>query len=239
METLVKGRRSPRKYDLTVAAGDLLKRDTLERYEERFGAVVSLYGSTELGAIAAPSRHDSFEVRAQTVGRPMEGVACRIEDGADRGHLLCRHDSGFLGYANEEGVVSRRDPDEWHATRDLAGSVDGGFIKLSGRLDHSVNRDGVLVALGEVERSLEQLPQIATAKVVAAGETPRGKGIVAFCVLAGNATIDAAGVREACFPRMRRGHVPDRVEIVECIPLMPGGKPDHPALARMAEEVLK
>jgi non-ribosomal peptide synthetase component E (peptide arylation enzyme) len=35
---------------------------------------------------------------------------------------------------------------------------------------------------------------------------------------------------------MRRGHVPDRIVIVDRFPLLPGGKADRAELVRLAEE---
>ncbi len=230
METLVKGRRSPRGYDLTISAGDLLKPDVFDHYEEKFGPVISLYGSTELGAIAAGARDDSRETRALSVGRPLPGVECRIDDG----HLLCRHDSGFVGYADDRGAWTERD--EWFATRDLAEWSHDGCLRLRGRLDHSVNRDGVLISLGDVERALESIPEVESAKAVAAGNSARGKGIVVFCIVKPGMDSEPAKLREACFASMRRGHVPERIVIVDKFPLLPSGKPDRTELARLAEE---
>jgi acyl-coenzyme A synthetase/AMP-(fatty) acid ligase len=230
MQTLVKGRRDPRGYALTVSAGDILKPEIFARYEEKFGPVISLYGSTELGAIAAGARADPRETRAHSVGRPMPGVDCRIEEG----HLLCRHDSGFAGYADERGVWVERD--EWFCTRDLAEWSPDGRLRLHGRLDNSVNRDGVLISLADVERAVEAIPEVESAKAVAAGTSLRGKGIVVFCLLKPGMDSDPATLREACFASMRRGHVPDRIVIVDRFPLLPGGKADRAELVRLAEE---
>ena len=230
MGTLVRGRKSPRHYDLTVVAGDVVKPEVFRAYESRFGPVVSLYGSTELGAIAAASRLDGPEVRERTVGRLMDGVEGRID-----GQLWCRHPHGFTGYAGDGGDVQVRSADEWFPTHDLAEWHEGDGLRILGRIDHSVNRDGVLVALSEVEAAIEGIPEVASVAAVAAGTSSRGRGVVVFCTLAEGASLNADTVRQACMERMPRSHVPDRVEIVEALPMLPSGKPDRVTLARMVE----
>jgi acyl-CoA synthetase (AMP-forming)/AMP-acid ligase II len=81
---LVKGRKQSRPYRLTVLAGDAAA-DTFAVYERRHGCTVNLYGSTELGAIAAGSPDETFLVRRDTVGRPMLGVRLGPPDGGEAG----------------------------------------------------------------------------------------------------------------------------------------------------------
>ncbi len=58
-ETLLKGRRASRVYNLTVTAGDRFRSgETFEKYESLFGPLVNLYGSTEMGAMSAASPGD-------------------------------------------------------------------------------------------------------------------------------------------------------------------------------------
>ncbi|MFM6200408.1 MAG: AMP-binding protein, partial [Dolichospermum sp.] len=78
-ETLIKGRKSARDYKLTVIAGDRIKEDTFTKYERNFGRLLTLYGSTEMGVIAAASPKDQSDVRCQTVGLPMSGEKIRIK----------------------------------------------------------------------------------------------------------------------------------------------------------------
>jgi acyl-coenzyme A synthetase/AMP-(fatty) acid ligase len=128
-EILLKGRKSPRPYRMTVAAGDRVREDTFSKYESKMGPLVKLYGSTEMGAMAAASPADSRELRARTVGQPMTGAEMRVarpgkfsdsdvagasrqrldkesvsvEGMEDAGLLWCRYKYGFEGYIDENG----------------------------------------------------------------------------------------------------------------------------------------
>lgn len=230
MESLVRGRRGQRPYALTVVAGDRLKPTVFREYEARFGPIISLYGSTELGAVSAALKADEAEERECGVGRVMDGVECKID-----GQLWCRHPHGFVGYGNENGDLEERKADEWFATNDSAQWNHGDCLQILGRMDHSVNRDGVLIALSQVEAAMEGIPCVVSVKMVVSGSSSRGKGVVAFCILANGSGLTAGQVRKACFEVMPGSHVPDRVEVVEVFPLLANGKLDRVMLTHLAE----
>ena len=205
-ETLLKGRKSSRAYKLTVAAGDLVREDTFARYESRFGRLVKLYGSTEMGAIAAANPDESSEVRAKTVGKPMPGVRMRVEEGKVEsvdemegvGELWCQHEYGFEGYVDESGKPDSQETQaDWFRTKDLGRIWQDGHVEVLGRCDHSVNRNGLLVLFSDVERAIETIEGIDSVAVVSKGESQRGKGIVAYCVLAKDAKIAETDIRAA------------------------------------------
>ena len=242
-ETLLKGRKSPRPYRLTVSAGDRFRGDVFTRYETMFGCLVNLYGSTEMGAMAASYPSDPRERRSTTVGLPMTGVQMRLEVGKlsateenrDIGHLWCRHDSGCDGYIDNTGQPvgwQLADHDGWFCTRDLGQIHPDGRVVVFGRGDHSVNRDGLLVFFADVEKTLEKIAGIDAAVVVSKGEGQRGKGLAAYCVAAKDALLTEADIRTACFAHLPKRAIPDAIEIVRALPLLPNGKVDRQQLMR-------
>ena len=199
-QSLLRGRRSPRAYELTVTAGDRHRGDTFDRYEARYGPIVQLYGSTELGAIAAASPDDAAGARAHAVGKPLPDVEVRCrrtspavdgDRGGDTGELgelgevSCRHPYGFCGYADENGALrdgTARRVDDWFPMHDLGRIGPDGRLQVWGRSDHAVNRSGILVMFADIEAAIMTVPGIEVAVVVASGESDYGSGIAAFCV---------------------------------------------------------
>jgi acyl-coenzyme A synthetase/AMP-(fatty) acid ligase len=245
-ETLLKARKSPRTYKLTVVAGDHLKEDTFTLYQSRFGCLVKLYGSTEMGAIAAASPHEPSEVRSQTVGKPMPGVQMRVEEGTGQslegidgiGELWCQHEYGFEGYVDDNGnPILQDNQDDWFRTKDLGRIWADGHLEMLGRCDHSVNRDGLLVFFSDVERAIESIEGIESVVVISKGESQRGKGIVTYCVVAQATGMTEADIRSACFEKLPRRAVPDRIWIVKSLPTLPNGKVDRQKLIGMEDEV--
>ncbi len=251
-ESLVKGRKSPRAYRLTVTAGDRLRGDTFDRYEAQYGPLVQLYGSTEMGAIAAGSPNDPGEARTQTVGKPLAHVEVRlgngttVEDSAagrepsetnDMGELFCRHAYGFHGYVDDGGVpvrLDQTDPGGWCRMNDLGRILGDGRIQVLGRSDHSVNRSGLLVLYADVERTMMGIAGVETVVIVAHEESEYGAGMAAFCVPASGAQVATSDIYAACLTLLPRRAVPDTIIVVEALPLLPNGKVDRQALIGMA-----
>ncbi|MFM6022777.1 MAG: class I adenylate-forming enzyme family protein, partial [Dolichospermum sp.] len=185
-ETLIKGRKSARDYKLTVIAGDRIKEDTFTKYERNFGRLLTLYGSTEMGVIAAASPKDQSDVRCQTVGLPMSGVKIRIKtqsiDSQEQGvgEIYCQHPAGFDGYVDTAGqpIVEQVNQDGYVAMKDLGKLRTNGYLEVWGRCDRSVNRDGILVLFSDIEKSMKKIPGIENVVVESWGENQRGKGLV-------------------------------------------------------------
>lgn len=238
MATLVKGRKGQRAYDLTVVAGDILKQEVFQRYEKQYGTVVQLYGSTEMGAISCALASDSAELRATSVGRPMMGVQCKTDSEVhEAAELFCKHDFGFEGYIDDSGSIESRDSEDWYATCDLAQINSENSIRIIGRNDQCVNRSGVLVSLREIEQLIEMLEAVRSAVVVVAGESARGKGLTAFCCLKDGIQKNADEIRKACFDILPGHSVPDHLELIDTMPMLPSGKIDRMALAGTADNV--
>ena len=241
-ETLNKGRRSSRPYRLTITAGDRLRPNTLASYESRFGCLVQLYGSTEMGAIAAGSPDDPQEIRATTVGKPLDQVKMRLqddetipEDRKDVGKLWCQHQYGFEGYIDESGNDIPLDNDDgWFSTKDLGKITSSGEIEVLGRFDFSINRDGLLVFFSDVEKVINTIPGVDAAVVVSGAEGSRGKELVAYCILESGVQSSETDIRAACFDLLPKRAVPDHLSIVKSFPLLPNGKIDRQELIKIA-----
>lgn len=242
---LLRQRGAPEHYRHVVVAGDKLKPESFDAVEARFRRVVNLYGTTEQGVIAAADAEEAHGPRSTTVGAPLPGVELRLEppeqpgeapEGA--GGILCHHPHGFEGYVAADGGPWPGEPplrDGWYRTRDLGRLHAGGWLEVLGREDHSVNRDGRLVLLVEIERAMETLPGVERAVTVLGGEHPRGRRILAFCTPREGGGLDGARVRDACASLLPPYAIPDEVRILPALPLLPNGKVDRRALATGAD----
>ncbi|HSN89066.1 MAG TPA: class I adenylate-forming enzyme family protein [Thermoanaerobaculia bacterium] len=235
-------RKAPRFYRLAVTAGDKIKRETMENFEPRFGPLVNLYGSAEMGAVSSASPCDPPDERLATAGYPLAGIELTVEEtgesfdlaaGERAGRLLCRQKNGSQGYLIQEAKwrFEPRGEDEWFATGDLAKIRADGYVQVLGRSGLSVKRDGLLVVFADVEAAVERVQGVRRAVVVAEGESRRGSRLVAVCLVEPNgegARPDA--VRQKCFELLPRYAVPDEVVIVESLPHLPSGKVDRRAV---------
>lgn len=245
-------RKTPRPYRLAVTAGDKIKRETMAGFEPRFGPLLNLYGSAEMGAVSSASPDDPPDERLATAGYPLAGIELSVEDtgedldvapGDQAGRLQCRQKNGSTGYLVQAGSLIQeerwrfepRTDDSWFATGDLAKIRADGYVEVLGRTGLSVKRDGLLVVFADVEAAVEKAGGIQRAVVVAAGETRRGPRLVAVCLRGeGNAEALPEAVRQKCFELLPRYAVPDDIVFVESLPQLPSGKVDRRAIRDLA-----
>ncbi|PCI28595.1 MAG: AMP-dependent synthetase [SAR324 cluster bacterium] len=233
-ETFIKARRSSRQYHFTVTAGDRIRETSFLKYEALFGKIVQLYGSTELGAITASSPKDPKQRRAQTAGKPMEGVRMHLEEGKIS-KLWCNHPFGFEGYIDEAGERVSTTPQEndgWFCTKDLGCIHPDHRVEVLGRQDHAVNRDGLLVFFSDVEKAIEAIEGIDSIVIISNGEAKRGKRLIACCIIAKTSELTVDAIRNACLELLPKRAVPDEICILDSMPLLPNGKVDRVSLSK-------
>jgi acyl-coenzyme A synthetase/AMP-(fatty) acid ligase len=235
-------RRSPRTHRLLVTAGDRVKPETVAGFEPRFGPLLNLYGSAEMGAVSTSAPTDACDTRIGTAGYPLAGIDLRTaEDGLENdaaaaegaGILQCRQANGFAGYLIQDGPwrFEPRADDTWFDMLDLAKIRADGYVEILGRSGLSVKRDGLLVVFADVEAALEHAEGVQRAVVIASGESHRGSRLIAACLAdrTGHVPLPDA-VRQNCMERLPPYAVPDEVVIVDALPQLPSGKIDRRTL---------
>jgi acyl-coenzyme A synthetase/AMP-(fatty) acid ligase/chorismate-pyruvate lyase len=244
---LTKGRRQARSYRFIVSAGDRISDATIDASEALHGPLINLYGTTEMGAISIGDRESKTELRARAVGQPLPGVAFRFVDcdsqppaGAPgpSGELQIQHAYGFEGYVDANGSAIRppsKFDGDWFCTGDLVAVGPENTLIVQGRVDLSVNRDGLLVALAEVEDRVRSIAEVEEVAVTSHEASSRGAALIAFCVLGEGAELSAVEIRRKCAERMPKFAVPDVVRILEAMPRLSDGKLDRRTLQSFAE----
>lgn len=247
IEMALRTRKSTYHYRLVVTAGDRINKTTYVDFENKFGPLVNLYGSTELGAIATSNLSDPLETRSNGVVHVMPGVEARPATGEkenEMAEIMCRHDAGFDAYVDKQGKQIPGKTDGWFMTKDLGRMVSENVFKVAGRTGNSINRNGILVSFTEVESLMEQGIAEVQFAVAAAKEEEnvRGKVLAACCQLkpgTGSDGIDAAGIRSRCFDIMPRHMVPDQVLVMAEIPRLPNGKFDRKKINEIINDIRK
>jgi len=222
--------------------------------------VVVRYTSTEasLGTGTVPG--DDDQVVATTVGRPVPGVLMAIADDAGRmrrvgevGRVRLRSAAVMRGYwggpttgPGADGVVYDRpatdavlSDDGWLTTGDYGYTDPGGCLHLVGRANELYIRGGYNVYPAEVEGVLGGHPDVTQVAVVGAPDPVLGEIGVAFVVLAPRAATREddllAALRELARTSLADYKAPDRLVVVDSLPLTSMMKVDKRALAERAE----
>ena len=235
--------------DAVLLGGAAADPALLDRARRAGVSVVTTYGMSETGGGCV---YD---------GRPLDGVELAIQDpdadGAGRilisGPVLAEgylRDSDDADSDPDATVRGREGFQDTGAGRVLVTSDRGrlrpdGRLEVLGRLDDVIITGGVKVEPRYVEEALTGLEAVAEACVVGLPDEQWGSVVVAavVCELAagqegsgspdGRSGPDGAALREAVRDRLDGAHAPKRVAILETLPLLPSGKVDRRAVARL------
>ncbi len=116
-----------------------------------------------------------------------------------------------------------------YPTGDLVRPDGAGVLTWLGRTDDVIKRRGVRISLAEVSSALRQVDGVEAGVALAHGEGP-GTRIAAFVVASGGAET----VRSGLAARLPEAMLPDRVVVVDHLPVGSSGKLDRAALLRRA-----
>jgi cyclohexanecarboxylate-CoA ligase len=211
---------------------------------ERLGARVKrTYGSTEAPTIATSNPDDDDAYARRHDGRAIGAAELRVGDPATghpvapgvAGELLVQGPELCCGYLDPAQTGEAFTADGWFRTGDLAPVDEGGWLTIVGRLKDVIIRGGENIAAAEVEAVLESHPDVDHAVAVGYPDAVMGERVCAFVVTRG--AFDLETCRSWFAQRgIARFKTPERVVILDALPVLPTGKPDRAALRTLARD---
>ncbi len=219
-----------------IMAGSLCPEPLMRRVMEKLNLteMTIAYGLTEASpGITLTPRHDSIELRTQTVGVVLPEIEVKIIDPvsleeAPRGHngeLCCRGYNVMKGYYNNPLATSQAiDRDGWLRTGDQANMDEGGYVRITGRIKDLIIRGGENISPKEIEDLLLQHPQIADAYVYGVPDERLGEIVAAAIRLKTNATVLAEEIQQFCEGKIAKFKIPRAIRFVDSFPLTASGK---------------
>ncbi len=201
--------------------------------------VITRYTSTEAGVATSTVVGEAEDVIAHTVGRAAPEVELRIAgpDGADVpagdvGEVICRSPAMMRGYWRDpELSAATVDRDGFLHTGDLGRLAADGYLQIVGRMTDMYIRGGYNVHPAEVSAILAQHPAIAEAAVAGVPDPLLGEIGVAFVLTReGHEAPGLGELRDLVGVDLADYKRPDRLVVVDEMPLTPMLKIDTPAL---------
>ncbi|MEU0990012.1 AMP-binding protein [Streptomyces sp. NPDC005953] len=218
--------------------------DTARQVIDGFGATLQqVFGMAE-GLLCLTRLDDPPTVLATTQGKPISSAdEVRIVSGTDEevpegeaGELLTRGPYTLRGYyrADEHNTKSFTG-DGFYRTGDLVRRTPSGHLIVVGRVKDQINRGGEKIAATEVEGHLLAHPAIRSVALVACPDEDLGESSVAFLVVSQGSQAPtradlAAFLKERGIAAYK---TPDRVTVLDTMPLTPLGKMDKKALSAL------
>ncbi|NJQ01178.1 class I adenylate-forming enzyme family protein [Streptomyces zingiberis] len=234
-----------------VLGGSQLDEATAAEARRSFGCpVVNLYGSADgVNCHTGPAEGDPRRGGRPggpgvLAGRPDHRVAdIRIAVPGTRelreaprgtvGEIVARGPMTPLCYVAAPDLDSRyRTPDGWVRTGDLGVMEEDGTLWIVGRLKDVVIRGGANISPAEVELELATHPGVRDVVCVGIPDALMGERLAACLVPRDGATaptLDELRAHLGARGLERRKH-PERLLLLDALPLTPAGKPDRAAL---------
>jgi amino acid adenylation domain-containing protein len=249
------GERVP-KLRLWTCSGEVLPVELVERFRAGFpeARLLNLYGSAEVAADVTchEVREEDCKATSIPIGKPISNTQIYILDEHEepvpvgvRGEIYVGGAGLARGYWNRAELTAERFVGDGFAaggsgrlfrTGDVGRYRGDGEIEYVGRLDNQVKLRGMRVELGEIEAVLRGHPQVEEGIVGVEGEGERQR-LVGYVRL-GKGKGEGGGVKAGELRRYMRSKLPEHMvpgsyREVEEWPLLPSGKVDRRAVARM------
>jgi cyclohexanecarboxylate-CoA ligase len=214
---------------------------------DRLGCtIVSAWGMTECGpgSMVRPSVADRKS--SETDGAAWPHCELRIvgDDGLDLprgdvGRLLYRGANLFVGYFKRPALYGV-DADGWFETGDLGRMDDEGYIRITGRSKDVIIRGGENIPVVEVENLLLEHPAVASVAVVAMPDPRLGERGCAFVTLRTGQALTFEDMRHFLLGKqISRSYLPERLEVLDEMPMTPTGKIQKFALRERAAALVR
>ncbi len=214
--------------------------------EERLGCpIIGAYGAIDYGSVSVGCVDDSREVRLLSVCKPLDGNEVKLVDEKGRevplgetGQVTVRGPHAIGGYfKNQEATHEAWDKDGWFDMGELGRFDREGNLILLGRKKDTIIRGGQNIYPIEIEELLLGHPKVQELAVVAMSDPVMGQKACA-CVLPKPGEMITFEDMQLFLKEKKIAtfKFPERLELVEGLPLAPGGKVDR---RRLEEDVAR
>lgn len=237
------------KYDVSTlrmfaSGGAPIPRALVQRATQRLKAsIISVWGMTENCVVTSVKPGDAEEKAFETDGAPLPGMEIRVVNSGkplpagEEGELQSRGPSHFVGYLKRPDLYNM-DAQGWFGTGDLARIDAGGYVRITGRAKDIIIRGGENIPVVEVEQLLYRHPAIQSVAVVGTPDPRLGERGVAFVTLKPGQPFSLDEMRRFLREhQMAPQYFPERLEILDELPLTASGKIQKFRLREIAREL--
>lgn len=196
--------------------------------------VLSLYGRTENVTTTMCGLDDDPARSLTSDGKALRGQRVKIVDPGGRELPLgeegdiaydgAMHLLEYVGMPDETAAMFT--DDGYSKSGDLGIMDEQGFVRVTGRLKDIIIRGGLNISVRQVEDLLSSHPAVDRVAVVAMPDDVMGERACCFLVpVAGSDTLTLGDIRDYLLGKgLAIQKVPERLEIVDDVPMTPTGK---------------
>ena len=237
-----------------VIGGSAVPRSMIKAFKQQFGVhVVQAWGMTETSPMGTMNRPLSLRPAAETLeeefdrdvaqGRPPFGVDIKIVD--DEGAAL-RWDGDSIGKLMVRGPWTARAYfggaqsvliDGWFDTGDVATIDEYGFMTITDRSKDIIKSGGEWISSVAIENLAVSDPSVELAACLGIEDAKWGERPLLLIKLVKNAKFNESALRRRLSKDVADWQLPDKIAIVDEIPLTATGKIDKRALRSQLDDI--
>lgn len=186
-----------------ICGGDRLDKKWVDVTNEHLGNVLfNLFGTSEAGFFMIASPEDLLRNEEVTIGRPINGVECKVENADSNG-------VGSLWVCSGWAMVSKKD--NWQDTGDLVYCNSEGLYFYRGRSDNMVVCGGENVFPENVEKIINGHSDVLKSIVFPAPDSRFGTVLNAKVELKPDSTMTSDDIKDWLRPRLSRAEMPHHI----------------------------
>jgi non-ribosomal peptide synthetase component E (peptide arylation enzyme) len=234
---------------IVISAGSYLPYEKAKETIKKMKAkVISIFGSHDGGTITLGTPDMDEEAMCRTVGPPLPDAEVKILDPSgnevppgELGEAVYRSGNACAGYFEDfEGTRTAFKPDGYFHSGDVVRMTPDGYLEVKGRSKDIIIRGGLNINPGEIEDILIKHPQVENVAIVGMPDPVLGERSCAFVVpkKQGGFTFEqmVSYLNEKGVATFK---LPERLELIDEIPLSEGKKPAKNILKKTIEMKLR
>jgi len=222
--------------------------EIVKRIRNELGCnILVSYGLSETAApITIGDWDDDDRLRSETVGKAMHDVSIKLVDDLNEnvaigqvGEIITKGPGLMKGYYQKREETSKAiDHDGWFHTGDLGVFDESGYLRIIGRKKEMIIRGGYNIYPREIEEVLYTHPSVLEVAIVGLPDTVLGEiSCAAIRLKTNDVTIEA--LKEFLGNHIADYKVPDKIVILEDIPMTASGKIKKIELQKLLEQQLQ
>jgi non-ribosomal peptide synthetase component E (peptide arylation enzyme) len=241
------------KYDVSSLrivkyGGAALPYDQALKAWEKFGRpVLPAYGGLDVGTMSSSFIEDTKENLLKTVGKPLDGAIIKLIDENNEevpegevGEVIVKGPHCEPGYFGDPEATKEAWYDGWFHTGDLASFDIEGRLTIRGRRKDMIIRGGQNIYPLEIESMLLKHPKVLKASVIGMPDAEMGEKACAYAVIMNGESLSFSDM--VLFMKslgIAPFKIPERLEIIDDLPLAGGIKVDKKQLRLDIEAKLR
>lgn len=228
-----------------LCGGEALPLDLARRILPTISSLWNMYGPTETTIWSTACQIQPGQ-ESVSIGRPLANTRIFLLDSHMQpgavgvpGELYIGGDGLARGYLCRPDLTAGRFlPNPWGATPgerlyrtgDLARFLPDGTLEFLGRSDQQVKVRGVRIEPGEIEAVLSQHPAVSDVHVLARGQEPEERQLIAYVVSTYSQACLAGELRAYLATKLPHSLIPSAFLVLQALPRTAHGKLDRSAL---------